>query len=633
VKTMSIVLIRLRRTTKSFVIGLFLSSACVGAVQAQMLGLEKTADPLTYDERGDFIIYHYIVTNNGAASVAGPIAISDDKTTVSCPDLSTSGNGDGELQPGDSLVCTATYFTTLADVDNGSLTNSAQASASGELSNQASVTTLACRGEASPLPTAPTVEFLRSYRAFFNAPTRLAVDSDNKVYITDPVNGRLVVRHTDGRIAFELNELEYPVSVAADGFGNVYVGEGKSGRVDVFASDGSFSHSLGQGNTEFQMPADIAINPLDNDIYVTDSDAGIVKHYASNGSLLQTFGSEIGMKVPTGIAVNSVKNEVLVVDQRTSRIHVFNTEGDFQFCIGSKVLTGGFFCDGFLCGKDRQFDQGIWVDNQERIFIADTFEGAVYVMGRDGVVVSRISAFGQHGGQLRTPTDLVVDGFGRLYVAAANNARVEMFGLDIYSDPETFVPGKLEIETDPLDRDANSDVVGFMELPGQRLNEIIPSSILANGIATPKSTLLGDFDNDTIPDLRLTFGPELGMTLPTGSATVTVTGQVNEFGFELSDDVQVASGDLDADSDGVPDVSDLCPTTIPGDIVAPDGCSIDQNCPCTGPALGHSWITHGEYVSCVTHAAKSLFDLGLISGRQRGQTASTAAASDCGGVE
>jgi hypothetical protein len=312
---------------------------------------------------------------------------------------------------------------------------------------------------------------------------------------------------------------------------------------------------------------------------------------------------------------------------------VFNTDGDFQFCIGSKLLAGGFFCDGFICGEDRQFDQGIWVDQQERIYVADAFEGAVYVMGRDGVIVSRISDFGERGGQLRTPTDLLTDSLGRLYVASANNARVEMFGLEIFSDPEAFVPGKLEIETDPYDQDSNPELVGFIELPGQRLDQIITSSILANGIASPTASVLGDADGDTIPDLRLTFGPELGLALPTGIATVTVTGQINDLGFELSDDIRVSSGDLDADGDGVADVSDLCPATAPGDVVAPDGCSIAQSCPCAGPALGHAWPNHGEYFSCVTHAAGTLLDLGLITGRQRGQEVSAAAASDCGGVQ
>ncbi|MDH3693541.1 MAG: NHL repeat-containing protein, partial [Gammaproteobacteria bacterium] len=410
-------------------------------VQAQQLLLAKSADPLTYDGRGDFVIYQYAVTNGGDVSLPGPIVVSDDKTSVTCPDLSTIGNGDDELQPGETLICNATYFTTQADLDNGSLTNLAQASVGGALSNEDSVTAVACRGTPEPATAPTSVNFLRSYRAFFNSPTRLAVDTDNNVYVTDPVNGRVVVRRPDGRILFELTGLAYPVSIAVDHIGRIYIGEGKSGRVDVFAADGSFSHSLGQGGNEFQLPADIAIDASANHIYVTDSTAGVVKRYATDGSRIQVFGSEIGMKAPTGIALNAARGEVFVVDQRSSRIHVFDTEGAFQFCMGSKLLTGGFFCDGFLCGKDRQFDQGIWVDQQERIFVADAFEGAVYVIGRDGAVVSKISEFGERGGQLRTPTDLVMDSLGRLFVASTNNARVEMFGLDNFGDPETFVPG------------------------------------------------------------------------------------------------------------------------------------------------------------------------------------------------
>ncbi len=82
------------------------------------------------------ISYSYLVTNSGNVSLAGPVTVADDKATdESCPDVSTVGDGDGFLDPGESVTCTASYTITQADLDAGSVTNVATASADGTNSN------------------------------------------------------------------------------------------------------------------------------------------------------------------------------------------------------------------------------------------------------------------------------------------------------------------------------------------------------------------------------------------------------------------------------------------------------------------------------------------------------------------
>ena len=53
--------------------------------------------------------------------------------------------------------------------------------------------------------------------------------------------------------------------------------------------------------------------------------------------------------------------------------------------------------------------------------------------------------------------DLVVDAGNRLFVASANNARLEGFGLDEFEDAESVAPGVLRVEpavlTTPLERE------------------------------------------------------------------------------------------------------------------------------------------------------------------------------------
>ena len=116
----------------------------VTAVRNAALSLVKSASPATYSSVGAVISYSYLVTNSGNVSLAGPVTITDDKSTdEACPAVSTVGNSDSTLDPGESITCTASYTITQADLNSGSVTNLATAHAAGTDSNQDSETVTA----------------------------------------------------------------------------------------------------------------------------------------------------------------------------------------------------------------------------------------------------------------------------------------------------------------------------------------------------------------------------------------------------------------------------------------------------------------------------------------------------------
>lgn len=86
---------------------------------------------------------------------------------------------------------------------------------------------------------------------------------------------------------------------------------------------------------------------------------------------------------------------------------------------------------------------------------------------------------------------------------------------------------------------------------------------------------------------------------------------------------------VDDDGDGVSDFEDVCPETAQGVNVDGDGCSgeqiVDRECPCD-----NSWKNHGEYVSCVAHAAEEQLDANLITPLEKDALVSTRANSGCG---
>lgn len=497
----------------------------------------------------------------------------------------------------------------------------------------------ACVPETAATPPALSVSVLRSYQAYLHAPTRLAVDGADRLYVTDPRNGRVLAREADGRVALELSELGYPVSVAVTGDGaRIYVGDGATGRVTAYDRNGAVRAILGAGNGEFRMPADIGIDAVTGEVFVADSRAHAVKRYGAGGALLQTIGGARGsangqFDFPAGLYVNAATRELFVVDQRNARIQVLGLDGTFKFCLDSRVLVPvGFNCGGSSCSRVRQFDAGIWVDGAGRIFVADAFEGRVWVLARNGSLLNAVGGFGTLPGQLQTPADVAVDGGGRLYVAAANNSRIEIYGLDAYRDPERFLPGRLRVEPDPLDPALQPGLTAYLELPGFDLNLLAPETLRANGAFAPSSSAIGDADGNTIPDLALSFGAELLATLPPapGEATIIVTGAAGSLQFAESDRIRLIDSADDDDLDGVSNADDRCPGTAAGDPAGPDGCGVAQRCPCAGPAAGVRWRNHGRYMNCIRDVTRELRDAGRITHQQRHDLRSAAAAAECG---
>ena len=121
----------------------------VPAVQTPALTLDKTTTTTNYDQVGDTISYSYKVTNSGNVALTPPYAVSDNKTTVTCPQTPNP------LPVGQFITCTATYTVTQADLDAGQVVNIATASAmygaNPVTSNQDTVTVPALQGPALTL--------------------------------------------------------------------------------------------------------------------------------------------------------------------------------------------------------------------------------------------------------------------------------------------------------------------------------------------------------------------------------------------------------------------------------------------------------------------------------------------------
>jgi DNA-binding beta-propeller fold protein YncE len=282
----------------------------------------------------------------------------------------------------------------------------------------------------------PSSTALGSYIASFQSPARLAVDGQGSVYITDPRRGRIVVVDKYGQESSAFEGFNVPLGIAVDWEGRIYVAEQGTGSVSVYDQNWNPLFFLGLGTGEFTLPGDIAIDSDTGEIYVSDSEEHTIKVYSSaTGGFVRSFGGKGSgagqFNFPTGVYVTPLgvgpAVEVFVADQNNGRIQVFDRNGNFQRCFVAEKSS-------FFNPKGSRL-QGLTGDAQGRLYVADAFQGYVRVFDPFGRKLSTIGSFGVGAGQLRTPMDVVIDLFNRLLVTSANNARVEYYGIDAFTDP------------------------------------------------------------------------------------------------------------------------------------------------------------------------------------------------------
>ncbi|MBI5675510.1 MAG: DUF11 domain-containing protein, partial [Nitrospirae bacterium] len=117
------------------------SDPSTGTYATTGLTIAKSATEAFFTTAGDILHYSYLVTNSGYADLIGPVTVADNKSSdETCPAVSTVGDFDNFLDPGESITCTATYTVTAGDVTAGFVTNTASATAGGVTSNTDSKT-------------------------------------------------------------------------------------------------------------------------------------------------------------------------------------------------------------------------------------------------------------------------------------------------------------------------------------------------------------------------------------------------------------------------------------------------------------------------------------------------------------
>ena len=385
---------------------------------------------------------------------------------------------------------------------------------------------------------APSATHLRGESEALRAPGRVAVDSTDNLYVTDPDSGRVVVRNAENRLISIKTGFDRPLAIAVDSSAGFYVSDLETGSVGMFDSNWDPVGELGSGTGEFVSPNDLAIDWLDNSIYVSDGGAHLIKVYSSGGVFQFSFGgrgSGDGQLDHPGAVLVTAAGEVWVADQNNDRVQVFDRLGTFQRCFG------------YQAGEARKFGriEGLTEDSLGRIYLSDAFHGQVRVVDDQGVELTTIGGFDQNPGELRTPMGLVIDSNNRLFAASHNTGQVEVFGLDTFSDPLDSNPeGTLQFATGAYSASESDGWVtvtvnrtggsaGLAEVAYRTANGSARAGLdysattgtvsFADGDATAKTFQIA-FADDTTYEGDETFGLEL--LNPVGAAAGVPAGAV-----------------------------------------------------------------------------------------------------------
>jgi DNA-binding beta-propeller fold protein YncE len=274
---------------------------------------------------------------------------------------------------------------------------------------------------------------------FLIRPYSVVTDSHGRIIVTDP--------GAAGVHIFDFAERKYkfiqrrdklkdamlaPQCVAVDAQDNIYVTDSNAGVIFVFEPSGKFVRVIGSlkgGEGYFKRPTGIAVDSAAQRIYVTDTLRDEVFVLDMQGNILKTIGrngdAQGEFNLPTELRLDGPN--LVVVDAMNFRMQSFDPSGAFQYSVGIiGDAPGAIFRP-----------KGIAFDSEGDLYVVDGLWGMVQVFNRQGQLLYYFGSQGTHAGEFQLPAGLFIDHNDQVFVVDSFNRRVQVFHYSAFKQPIT----------------------------------------------------------------------------------------------------------------------------------------------------------------------------------------------------
>lgn len=225
---------------------------------------------------------------------------------------------------------------------------------------------------------------------------------------------------TGTRTLDETLELRKPYGITTDKRGRIYVADTELKVVFVVdPSAKTVERREATSRAPMTLPVGVAVDAEDR-LFVSDANLHSIICFSPNGQALAFFGTA-SLGRPGGIAIDRQRNRLYVADAKESRIAVFDsaTHGFLNY-IGGPSKSGRREPGKFYSPTN------VAVDGQGKIYVADTWNYRVQIFDPSGKFIRSFGAQGDRPGEFIRPKGIAVDSQGHVYVADAefNNFQI-----------------------------------------------------------------------------------------------------------------------------------------------------------------------------------------------------------------
>jgi len=260
-------------------------------------------------------------------------------------------------------------------------------------------------------------------------PSGIAVDSKGLVYVADQRVGAVFIFNTETHDA-QLIRNGYEAhfgwinGLATDDDDRLFVSDGKMHRVLIFSPKHEVENQITEGLVD---PVGIAIDTTNRFLYVVDTQQDqVIVYDADSLKLLRRIGtggknhfltSPGDFGAPQGVAVDKEGN-VYVADTMNNRVEIFDADGNFMSQFGKNGDGPGYFAR----------PKGIAVDGDGHVWVADEMNDRLQVFNREGQLLTYIGqGHGELPGQFKSLAGVAIDKQNRVFTTEQEPGRLQMF--------------------------------------------------------------------------------------------------------------------------------------------------------------------------------------------------------------